>query len=198
MRIKHKHKSTQTHKQSHQQYIIYHKNQYLIHIPSLQYNQQLVTNCNSHTERPRQTESSTIYHIPQQSISHAQPPALQYTQQKTMHTPIQSIQPSAISYTPVQSIQNTKPLAVTNSQPSALQYDQSQVIPQQAVSHEQVHQFFCTLCMEYFKTLGKLRKHIDRFHDELRQQNRGIKRGGLKDSDEHIRKRVRSGDKLEI
>ena len=74
----------------------------------------------THAERPRQTESSTIYHIPQQSISHAQPPALQYTQQKTMHTPIQSIQPSAISYTPVLSIQNTKPLAVTNSQPPAL------------------------------------------------------------------------------
>merc|ERR1711954_142179 len=52
--------------------------------------------------------------------------------------------------------------------------------------------------MEYFKTLGKLRKHIYRFHDEIRQENRGIKRGGLKDSDEHIRKRVRSGDKLEI
>merc|ERR1711954_157810 len=84
----------------------------------------------THTEKLRQIESSTIYHIPQLSISHAQPPPLQYTQQKTMHTPIQSIQPSAISYTPVQSIQNTKPLAVTNSQPSALQYDQSRVIPQ--------------------------------------------------------------------
>merc|ERR1711954_383172 len=30
---------------------------------------------------------------------------------------------------------------------------------------------------------------MERFHDELRQENRGIKRGGLKDSDEHIRKR---------
>merc|ERR1711954_590409 len=84
----------------------------------------------THTEKPRQIESSTIYHIPQLSISHAQPPPLQYIQQKTMHTPIQSIQPSAISYTLVQSIQNTQPPAVTNSQPSALQYDQSQVIPQ--------------------------------------------------------------------
>jgi len=27
----------------------------------------------THTERPRQTESSTIYHIPQQSIQHTQP-----------------------------------------------------------------------------------------------------------------------------
>ena len=26
-----------------------------------------------HSERPRQTESSTIYHIPQQSIQHTQP-----------------------------------------------------------------------------------------------------------------------------
>merc|ERR1711942_463600 len=43
--------------------------------------------------------------------------------------------------------------------------------------------------MEYFKTFGKLEKHMERFHDELRQENRGIKRGGLKDSDEHIRKR---------
>merc|ERR1711954_591567 len=45
------------------------------------------------------------------------------------------------------------------------------------------------LCMEYFKTFRKLEKHMERFHDELRQENRGIKRGGLKDSDEHIRKR---------
>ena len=42
-------------------------------------NVQLVTNYDS--ERPRQTESSTIYHIPQESISHTQPPSLQYTQQ---------------------------------------------------------------------------------------------------------------------
>ena len=42
-------------------------------------NVQPVTNYNS--ERPRQTESSTIYHIPQESISHTQPPAIQYTQQ---------------------------------------------------------------------------------------------------------------------
>merc|ERR1711954_323479 len=30
---------------------------------------------------------------------------------------------------------------------------------------------------------------MERFHDELRQEDRGIKRGGLKDSVEHIRKR---------
>merc|ERR1712081_144542 len=39
----------------------------------------------TNTERPSQTESSTIYHIPQQSISHSQPPPLQYMQQKTIH-----------------------------------------------------------------------------------------------------------------
>merc|ERR1712239_102845 len=43
--------------------------------------------------------------------------------------------------------------------------------------------------MTYFNTLRKLYPHMERFHDELRQENRGIKRGGLKDSDEHIWKR---------
>ena len=95
---------------------IEYKTQKPLHVP------QAIT----HTERPRQTESSTIYHIPQESISHTQPHALQYTQQKTIHhlpnhQSIQHTQPSAISYTPIQSIQNTKPLAVTNFQPSALQ-----------------------------------------------------------------------------
>ena len=33
-----------------------------------------------------------------------------------------------------------------------------------------------------------------RFHDELRQGDRGIKRGGLKDSDEHFRKRIKVTD----
>merc|ERR1711954_269759 len=59
--------------------------------------------------------------------------------------------------------------------------------------------------MEYFKTFRKLEKHMERFHDELKQENRGIKRGGLKDSDEHIRKRNKvmddevemSGDRFE-
>merc|ERR1711954_442823 len=160
------------------------------------------------------TESSKLYHIPQQSISHTKPAGIEYRQthgienmvtdvidyqtQKLLHVPQpithtekpRQIESSAISYTPVQSIQNTQPLAVTNSQPSALQYDQSQVTPQHAVSHEPVRtEFFCMLCMEYFKTFRKLEKHMERFHDELRQENRGIKRGGLKDSDEHIRKR---------
>merc|ERR1711954_275221 len=45
------------------------------------YTQQPVTNYNSHIEKPNisQTESSTVYHIPQESISHTQPPAIQYT-----------------------------------------------------------------------------------------------------------------------
>merc|ERR1711954_637514 len=49
------------------------------------YTQQPVTNYNSLTEKPNisQTESSTIYHIPQESISHTQPPALQYTHTQT-------------------------------------------------------------------------------------------------------------------
>ena len=47
------------------------------------YNQQPATNYNSHIERPNisQTESWTIYHIPQESIAHAQQPSLQYSQQ---------------------------------------------------------------------------------------------------------------------
>ena len=43
--------------------------------------------------------------------------------------------------------------------------------------------------MTYFNTNVKLHRHFQRFHDELRQVDRGIKRCGLKDSDEHIRKR---------
>jgi len=65
-------------------------------------------------------------------------------------------------------VQNTQPLAVTNSQPSALQYDQSQVIPQQAVSPEPVcTEYFCMVCMVYFSTFRKSEKHMERFHDEL-------------------------------
>ena len=65
-----------------------------------------------------QTESSTIYHMPQESISHTQPHALQYTQQRTIHQlpnhqSIQHTQPSAISYTPIQSIQHTQPSEIS-------------------------------------------------------------------------------------
>ena len=39
----------------------------------------------THTERPRQTESHAISHIPQQSISHTQPPAIQYDPSHTIY-----------------------------------------------------------------------------------------------------------------
>jgi len=45
------------------------------------------------------------------------------------------------------------------------------------------------VCNTYFDTLRRLEKHFERFHDELRQVDRGTKRHGLKDNDEHIRKR---------
>ena len=130
--------------------------QHLLHWP------QAIT----HTERPRQTESSTIYHIPQQSISH----------------------------TPIQSIQHT--------QPPSLQYDQSHAISHipQAINHGPVHTaYFCLVCKTYFSTLEQLHKHMERFHDELRQEDRGIKRRGLKDSDEHVRKRNKvMGNEVEM
>ena len=72
-------------------------------------NVQPVTNYNS--ERPRQTESSTIYHIPQESISHTQPPSLQYIQQPVTNynseIPRQT-ESSTIYYTPHESISHTK------------------------------------------------------------------------------------------
>merc|ERR1711954_180801 len=74
------------------------------------------------------TESSTLYHKPQQSITHTEKP--------------RQIESSTIYHIPQQSISHAQPLAVTNFQPSALQYDQSQVIPQQAVSHEPVRTEF--------------------------------------------------------
>ena len=45
------------------------------------------------------------------------------------------------------------------------------------------------VCKIYFNTDTKFYKHFERFHDELRQFDRGIERGGMKDSDDHIRKR---------
>ena len=119
-----------------------------------------------------QTESSTIYPIPQQSIQHTQSLSLKYDQSHT------------ISHIPQQSIQHTQPLS--------LQYDQSHTISHipQAINHGPVKTaYFCLVCNTYFSTDVKLAKHFERFHDELRQVDRGIKRHGLKDSDEHIRKR---------
>merc|ERR1711954_491613 len=195
---------------------------------------------NSHTEKPNvsQTESSAIYHIPQESISHTQSPAIQYTQQKTKH----HIPQQSVSHTSIQSIQHTQPSTIQSIQPSTitqqplqppalqyrqthgienmevdaidyraqkpLQYTQPQAITHaerpnmsqtesstisnipQANSHGPVRtEYFCMVCMTYFNTLRELHKHMERFHDELRQEDRGIKRGGLKDSVEHIRKR---------
>ena len=53
--------------------------------------------------------------------------------------------------------------------------------------------------MTYFITYAKLLKHNVRYHDELRQEDRGIKRRGLKDSDEHVRKRNKvMGNEVEM
>merc|ERR1712114_28072 len=70
----------------------------------------------------------------------------------------------------------------------------------QANSHGPVRtENLCMVCMTYFTTLRKLHKHMVRFHDELRQEDRGIKRGELKDSDEHIRKRNKvMGNEVEM
>ena len=48
----------------------------------------------THTEKPRQTESSTIYHVPQQSIYDTQPPAIQYRQTHG----IENMETDAIDY----------------------------------------------------------------------------------------------------
>ena len=123
-----------------------------------------------------------MHHIPnQQSIQHTQLTTISYTSQQALqHLPNQ------------QSIQNTQPLAVTNSQPSALQYDQSQAISHipQAIDQGPVKtEYVCTVCMTYSKTHPKLLKHMVRFYDKWRKEDRGIKKGGLKDSDEHFRKK---------
>jgi len=78
----------------------------------------------THKQKPGQTESSTIYHIPQQSISHSQPPPLQYMQQKTIHhIPTQeSIQQPVISYNPQQTISHRPQQAILHT-------------PQQTISH---------------------------------------------------------------
>merc|ERR1712112_764426 len=94
----------------------------------------------THTDKPRQTESSTIYHIPQQSISHAQPPPLQYMQQKTIHhIPTQeSIQQPVMSYNPQQTISHTSHQAITHTPQQTISHRPQQAIlhtPQQTISH---------------------------------------------------------------
>ena len=92
-------------------------------------NAQPVTNYNS--ERPRQTESSTLYHIPQQSISHTQPHALQYTQQRTIHQlPNQeSIQPSKITQQALQppALQYRQTHGIENMETDAIDYQAQQL-----------------------------------------------------------------------
>merc|ERR1712081_68298 len=95
-------------------------------------NAQPVTNYN--LERPRQTESSTIYHIPQQSISHTQPPALQYRQTHG----IENMETDAIDY------QTQKPLhvpqAITHTErPRQTESSTIYHIPQQSISHTHPH-----------------------------------------------------------
>ena len=77
----------------------------------------------THTERPRQTESSTIYHVSQESISHTQPPSLKCTQQQqpyyNSHTErpnISQTESSTIYHIPQQSIQHTQPSHNTKPQ----------------------------------------------------------------------------------
>merc|ERR1711954_322612 len=123
--------------------------QQLLHVP------QAIT----HTERPTQTESSTIYHIPQQSISHTQPHALQYIQQRTIHQlsnqeSIQpsKIQPSALQYRQTHGIENMEtdaidfqaqqlphvPQAITHPErPRQTESSTIYHIPQQSISHAQ-------------------------------------------------------------
>ena len=59
----------------------------------------------SETPNVSQTESLTILHLPQDAISHTQPPALQYTSKYFMHRllnqqSIQHTELSPISHTP--------------------------------------------------------------------------------------------------
>merc|ERR1711954_306817 len=61
-----------------------------------------------HTERPRQTESSTIYHIPQESISHTPIQSIQHNQASR----IQSIQPPALEYRQTHGIENMETDAI--------------------------------------------------------------------------------------
>ena len=45
--------------------------------------------------------------------------------------------------------------------------------------------------MTKFSTLKRLEKHIERFHAAFGQMDRGIKRGGLSESEEHMKKKSR-------
>merc|ERR1711954_626264 len=159
----------------------------------------------SHTQPPaiQYTQQKTMHHIPQQSIYHTPIQSIQHTKitQQALQSPalqyrqthgIENMEVDAIDYRAQKPLQYTQPQAITHAErPNMSQTESSTIsnIPQ-ANSHGPVRtEYFCMVCMTYFTTLRKLHKHMERFHDELRQEDRGIKRGGLKDSVEHIRKR---------
>ena len=101
----------------------------------------------TNTERPRQIESSTIYQIPQQSISHIQPPAIQYDPtQPISHIPQQSIQhtqPPSLQYDPSHSIshitqQYRQTQWIENMETDAIDYHAQQPLHvPQAITHSE-------------------------------------------------------------
>ena len=56
----------------------------------------------------------------------------------------------------------------------------------------------CTLCTTptYFNNFSSLCHHVSRFHDAFDEGERGRKRGGLKDSREHLKKKYKTGKEL--
>ena len=86
----------------------------------LKYTKQPVADSNS--ERQRQTESPTIYHIPQESISHTQPPSLQYTQQ-----PVTNYNSERPRQTESSTIYHIPQESISHTQPPSLQYTQQPV-----------------------------------------------------------------------
>merc|ERR1711954_164972 len=195
-------------------------------------NAQPVTNYNS--EGPRQTESSTLHHIPNRSIqhpsaiSHIQPSTIQSIEPSTITQ--QALQPPALQYRQTYGIENMETDAIDYQAQQPLQYTQQQAVPytsqnalhhlpnQQSIQHPSAishiqHQslqynqpyaiahnqplalehttYICKLCLTKFSTLKRLEKHIERFHAAFGQMDRGIKRGGLLESEEHKKKKSR-------
>ena len=52
--------------------------------------------------------------------------------------------------------------------------------------------YICKLCMTEFMTLRRLEKHFERNHETFGQEDRGIKQGGLPESEKHLRKRKKA------
>ena len=78
--------------------------------------------------------------------------------------PLQYTQPPALQHV------NTQHQAISHTPQKALQYTQ----PQQ---DENIY-YVCTYCETptKFKEYGKLEKHVERFHSDFKQTNRGTKR----------------------